>query len=74
MSSILHQNAYPLVNSSEGIFQAGYTKLEMAALLIASGLVAKYNMKEPDDQKIIAKMSCQLATEILYEANDVFYK
>lgn len=47
----------------------GFTKLEKAALIIAQGLVAKYNMKEPGDQKIIAQMSVELATEVINEAN-----
>lgn len=47
----------------------GLTKLEMASLMIAQGLVTKYNLKDPSDQDIIAKLSVQLATEVLKEAN-----
>jgi hypothetical protein len=47
----------------------GFTKLEYASLMIAQGLVAKYNLKEPADQRIIALLSVELATEILNETS-----
>lgn len=47
----------------------GFTKLELASLMIAQGLVTKYNLKEPSDQNIIARLSVELATEVLKEAN-----
>lgn len=49
--------------------KSGFTKVERASIMIASELVGKYTLKEPGDQKIIAKLSVELAREILEEAN-----
>lgn len=49
--------------------QSGFTKIERASLIIAQGLVSKYNLKDPGDQLIIAQISVELATEVLKEAN-----
>lgn len=49
---------------------AGFTKLEKAALIIASGLLSKYNLRTSEDQQIIAQLSVELATAILNKAND----
>ena len=46
----------------------GFTKHEKAALMIAQGLVSKYNMTSPSDQETIAKLSLELAEEILNRA------
>ena len=46
----------------------GFTKHEKAALMIAQGLVSKYNMSSPSDQETIAKLSLELAEEILNRA------
>lgn len=43
----------------------GLTKHEYAAILIAQGLVTKYNLKEPGDQKIVAQMAYELSAEVL---------
>lgn len=47
----------------------GFNKLEKASLIIAQGLVSKYNLSSPADQKIIAQLAVELATEVLKEAN-----
>jgi len=47
----------------------GFTKLELGSLMMAQGLVSKYNLSSPSDQSVIAKLSVELATEILKEAN-----
>ena len=48
---------------------SGFTKLELASLMIAQRLVSKYNLKTPEDQKTIADLSVELATEVLQSAN-----
>lgn len=67
----LKSPAYPLDFPLKDYPKAelGFTKLELAALMIAQGLVTKYNLKEPSDQNIIARLSVELATEVLKEAN-----
>lgn len=47
---------------------SGFTKHEKAALMIAAGLVSKYSMTSPSDQETIAKLSLELAEEILNRA------
>jgi hypothetical protein len=44
---------------------AGFTKHELGTFMIAQGLVSKYNLKTPEDLKIIAHLSRELAAEIL---------
>lgn len=61
--------AYPCIQSNHsGIIDTvdpGFTKHEKGALMIASGLVAKYNLKSPEDQKTIAQLSYELSAEVL---------
>lgn len=73
MSLILNDPAYPTIEQdlSSWTTVAGFTKLELGALMIAQGLVAKYNLKAPEDQGIIAQLSVQLATEVLFEAQKI---
>jgi hypothetical protein len=52
----------PAPNSS---FSPGFTKHEYAAIIIAQGLVSKYNITKPEDQAIIAQLAKELAGEIL---------
>lgn len=47
----------------------GLTKLEYASIKIAAGLVSKYSLNNPADQSIIARLSVELAQEVLKEAN-----
>lgn len=56
--------AFPITDNSQ-LGKYGFTKHELGAFMIAQGLVGKYNMKEPEDQVIIAQMSYELADEIL---------
>lgn len=60
------QNAYV---SSCDMGMAGFTKLELAALMIAAALIGKYNLKTPEDQTIIAQLANELAKAVLEEAN-----
>ena len=69
----LKQPAYPLVVkqsdfSMDTEVYTGFTKHEKAAMMIAQGLVSKYNMSSPSDQETIAKLSLELAEEILNRA------
>lgn len=59
--------AFPLIeeNGTKQSVSTGFTKHEYAAILIAQGLVAKYNLKTPEDQNIIAQLSYELAGEVL---------
>lgn len=59
--------AFPLVEPRGNVdsISIGFTKHEYAAILIAQGLVAKYNLKTPEDQKIIAQLAYELSAEIL---------
>lgn len=43
------------------------TKREYAAIQLAQGLTTKYNLKEPGDQEIIAKMAIELADSLFTE-------
>lgn len=47
----------------------GLSKIERASLMIAQGLVSKYNLSTQQDQAIIAQLPVELATEVLKEAN-----
>lgn len=59
--------AFPLVEPMKGVacISCGFTKHELGAFMIAQGLVAKHNLKSPEDQTIIAQLSKQLSAEIL---------
>ena len=59
--------AFPLIepHGPIGSMSLGFTKHEYAAILIAQGLVAKYNLKTPEDQKTIAQLAYELAGEVL---------
>jgi hypothetical protein len=70
----LHSPAYPqthdtMQSSDDWQLNKGFTKLERASIMIAQGLVAKYNLKDPSDQDIIAALSVQLATTIIQHVN-----
>jgi hypothetical protein len=60
-------NAFPVFNEKGECYVngAGLTKHEIGALMIAQGLVAKYNLSSPPDQKVIAQLSYELSAEIL---------
>jgi hypothetical protein len=47
----------------------GLTKREYFATMAMQGLLAKYNLKTPEDQEIIAKISIQLADTFISELN-----
>lgn len=69
-----HSPAAPFVNHQvtsyeDADYHYGLTKLETASLMIAQGIVSKYNMNDPEDQDIIAKLSVQLGARVLEEAN-----
>lgn len=67
MSNDLTATAFPIIEpvGNYGSMSLGFTKHEIGALMIAQGLVSKYNLKTPEDQKIIAQLSHELAAEIL---------
>lgn len=67
MNKKLTELAFPLIESNHPneAVNTGFTKHEYAALIIAQGLVSKYNLKTPEDQGIIAKLSYELSAEIL---------
>jgi hypothetical protein len=58
------ESAFPHENENP---TNGLSKHELGALMIAQGLVAKYNLKSPEDQKTIARLSYELSAEILYQ-------
>jgi hypothetical protein len=58
--------AFPVVETdTDQSVSIGLTKHELGALMIAQGLVAKYNLKSPEDQQIIAQLSYELSATIL---------
>jgi hypothetical protein len=61
----LKKEAFPCSIPSNDDYRPGLSKHEYAAIMIAQGLVAKYNLKEPSDEKIIAKMAYELSAEVL---------
>lgn len=64
-----HNNGTLMTTLDVDTASCGFTKLEKASLMIAQGLVSKYNLSRPEDQQTIAQLSVELATEVLKEAN-----
>jgi hypothetical protein len=67
MNDIKTDNAYPVFTSGGECYEnsAGLTKHQLGAFMIAQGLVSKYSLNSPSDQKIIAQLSYELAAEVL---------
>ena len=52
-----------------GEFTSGLTKREHFAVMALQGLVSKYTMNDPEDQKTICKMAVELSDSLIKQLN-----
>lgn len=71
MSKNGQKPAFPfnLYTVEPGTCNNGMNKRFYAACAALQGLLSKYNLKEPEDQKIICKMAYELADELIKQEN-----
>lgn len=63
--------AYPIVDTTDkSSISPGFTKLELAALIIDQGLIARFGITDKSvKHEVIAARSVALASAVLEEAN-----
>lgn len=49
--------------------EGGLTKVEYFAAMAMQGLLTKYNLSNPEDQKTITKLSVELSNELIIQLN-----
>jgi len=63
--------AFPVTTNADTDteFHEGMNKREYMATHILTGLIAKYNLKEPADQQIVSQMAVELADSLIEQLN-----
>ena len=57
----------------DNVADLGLSKREYFIAMAFQGLLTKYNLKTPEDQEIVAKLSIELADTLIREVNKQYY-